>query len=160
MQGISPEVLAQLVDRHFEPLMLYARQWSRTPEDVVQEAFLRLLRQAELPKNVGAWLYRVVRNEAASAARSALRRGRREARVAHRGEPWFETSTDMSLDARDVMAAVEKLPLEQREVVIARLWGGLTLEEIADLTETSTSTVHWRYQAGLAALRNRLCPRV
>jgi DNA-directed RNA polymerase specialized sigma24 family protein len=48
------------------------------------------------------------------------------------------------------------LPLEQREVVVARIWGGLTFEELAHLVGCSLPTAHRRYQAGLVALRERL----
>jgi RNA polymerase sigma-70 factor (ECF subfamily) len=51
------------------------------------------------------------------------------------------------------------LPLEQREVVVARIWGGLTFEEVARLAGCSLPTAQRRYQAGLAVLRERLdCP--
>jgi RNA polymerase sigma-70 factor (ECF subfamily) len=53
------------------------------------------------------------------------------------------------------------LPLEQREVIVAHLWGGLTFEEIAGLCHCSTTTAHRRYVAGLTELRTRLnvsCP--
>ena len=43
-----------------------------------------------------------------------------------------------------------------REVIVARLWGQRTLAEIAELTETSVSTVHRRYYAALASVRARL----
>ena len=47
---------------------------------------------------------------------------------------------------------------------MARLWGGLTLEEVARLQGCSTTTAHRRYRAGLARLQERLacpteCPR-
>jgi RNA polymerase sigma-70 factor (ECF subfamily) len=41
-------------------------------------------------------------------------------------------------------------------VVVARTWGGLGFEQIAELVGCSTSTAHRRYVAGLAALRERL----
>ena len=160
--SISPQHVTELVQRHFEPLVLYARQWSQTPEDVVQEAFVRLLGQSELPGNSAGWLYRVVRNGAISAARSARRRSHRETSVAHRGEPWFESSPGGPIDAARATAGLEELPLEKREVIIARLWGGLSFEEIAELVGSPISTVHWRYQTGLASLRERLgevCPK-
>jgi DNA-directed RNA polymerase specialized sigma24 family protein len=53
------------------------------------------------------------------------------------------------------------LPIEQREVIVARLWGGLTFEQIAELASVSSSSVHRWYVAGLASLRERLdasCP--
>ncbi|MFG0263502.1 MAG: sigma factor-like helix-turn-helix DNA-binding protein [Novipirellula sp. JB048] len=37
---------------------------------------------------------------------------------------------------------MQALPLEQRETVVARIWGQLSFEEIATLTNSSRSTVH------------------
>jgi len=48
------------------------------------------------------------------------------------------------------------LPLEEREVIIARIWGGLTFAEIAELVNCSLPTAHRRFQAGLMQLRERL----
>jgi RNA polymerase sigma-70 factor (ECF subfamily) len=148
--------MAQLLDRYGGPLALYARQWCMSPEDVVQEAFLRLVQESPSPENVVGWLYRVVRNGAIAASRSAGRRSRREAAVAHRGEPWFDAPSGDGLDAAAATEALGQLPLELREVIVARLWGGLPLEQIAELTGASTSTVHRRYHAGLIALREKL----
>jgi RNA polymerase sigma factor (sigma-70 family) len=162
MNAVGPELLTRLLDEHGAALVLYAQQWCDSPEDVVQEALLQLVRQAEAPENVVGWVYRVVRNGAISAARSARRRGRREAAAAHRGEPWFNPSEAQRLDAAAATAALKQLPIEERETIVARLWGGLTLEQIAELTGTSKSTVHRWYQSGLSALRERLgvaCPK-
>jgi RNA polymerase sigma-70 factor (ECF subfamily) len=104
----------------------------------------------------------VVRNGAIGASRSARRCGRREAAAARRGEAWFDPSAGQRLDAAAATAALKQLPVEQRETIVARLWGGLTLEQIAELTGSSTSTVHRRYQSGLSALQERLgvaCPQ-
>ena len=157
----TPELLAKLLDEHGPPLVLYARQWCNAPEDVVQEAFLQLIRQKKPPDRVVPWLYRVVRNRAISVSRSQSRRQRYESAAAYRAEPWFLPVEDDCLDAAAASRALEELPLELRETIVARLWGGLSFDEIAELTETSISTAHRRYQAGLAALRARLenpCP--
>lgn len=162
MSVIGPQLLTQLLDEHSGALVLYAQQWCQTPEDVVQEALLRLMQQTSTPENVVGWLYRVVRNGAISASRSAARRSRREAAAAHCGEPWFTASEGGRLDAAAATAALKQLPIEQRETIVARLWGGLSYEQIAELTGSSTSSVHRWYQAGLAALRERLgvaCPK-
>jgi len=161
MNPIGPQLLTQLLDELGGALLLYARQWCDSPEDIVQEAFLRLMRQKESPENVVGWLYRVVRNAAISASRSARRRSRRIAEVAQLGEPWFQVSHDERLDAAAATAALQQLPIEQRETVVARLWGGLSFKQIAELTGSSTSTAHRWYEAGLRALRERLgvvCP--
>ena len=150
------------MDTHGGPLVIYARQWCDTPEDVVQDAFLHLMRQQTTPSNPVGWLYRVVRNEAISASRSRVRRRRRETAVASTAETWFAQADDSRLDAVSATRALEHLSLEQRETIVALLWGGLSYEEIAKLTGSSTSTVHRRYQAGLSALRKKLgvaCPQ-
>jgi RNA polymerase sigma-70 factor (ECF subfamily) len=140
--------------------MLYARQWSDAPEDVVQDAFVKLVAQTRPPDDPVAWLYRVVRNGAIDGAKLARRRQSRESAVA-RPVRWFVESAVEGLDAEAAVAALQQLPAEQREVIIARLWGGLSFEQIADVAGTSASTAFRRYEAGIDALRRALgvvCP--
>ncbi len=161
MNQLGPEQISQLLDEHGAALVLYASQWCDAPEDVVQESLLQLVRQTNEPENVIGWLYRVVRNGAISASRSARRRVSRETAVAFDGEPWFHISEGDRLDAAAATAAIKELPIEQRETVVARLWGGLSFKQIAELTGSSTSTAHRWYEAGLSTLRERLgaaCP--
>jgi RNA polymerase sigma-70 factor (ECF subfamily) len=157
---MSPESLGQLVDAQAAALVLYARPWCAAPEDVVQEAFVKLAAQRPPPDNPVAWLYRVVRNGAISAGRAERRRLRHETAAA-RSCDWFQPATDSDLDAEVVTAALQRLPPEQRETVIAHLWGGLTFEQIGELAGVSSSTAHRRYLTALAVLRERLrvpCP--
>ena len=156
MDAAGPELLTRLLDEHGAALVLYAQQWCNAPEDVVQEAFVRLMCQRPVPENEVGWLYRVVRNEAISTSRAAARRERHESAAAHRGEPWFAVVSGERLDATAAAGALRALPVEQRETIVARLWGGLSFEQIAELTNTSQSTAHRRYVAGLAALQERL----
>ena len=157
---MSPTQFARLVDRHGPALILYARQWCSTPEDVVQDAFVKLVAVREPPREAVAWLYRVVRNAALDAGKSARRRQQRESAVA-RPEHWFVEPEIDGLDADVAVAAVQRLPADQREVIVAHLWGGLSFEQIAEVAGCSASTAHRHYSAGLAALRQELgeiCP--
>lgn len=159
---MSPELLGRLLDEHAAALVLYARQWTSAPEDVVQEAFLKLAALRKEPENVVPWLYRVVRNEAISAFRAARRRRLHEQTAASQTSAWFVMIENAALDVEAATTALETLPLEQREIIVAHLWGGLTFEQIAKLVGTSSSTAHRSYAAGLSALRERLgvpCPR-
>ncbi len=152
---------ARLIDAKAAPLVLYARQWCDSPEDVVQEAFLKLVRQKRSPEDVVAWLYRVVRNGALDAAKIARRRQRRES-VAARSTRWFVEPAVDDLDAGTAMAALERLVPEQREVLVAHLWGALSFEQIAAVVGCSTSTAFRRYTAGVEELRKQLgvtCPK-
>ena len=153
---IGSELLSQLFDDHGPTLVLYARQWSSSPEDVVQEAMIKLIRQNPPPSDPVAWLYRVVRNGATSSARQQTRRHRREAAKAASKEPWFHDTPDQRLAAEEATEALNRLEVEERETVVARLWGGLSFEQVARLTGVSTSTAHRRYEAGLTTLRRMM----
>src|SRR5262245_43108490 len=158
---MGPEQLGRLMDAHAAALVLYARQWCASPEDVVQVAFVKLAAQKSTPDPVLPWLYRVVRNSALTVRRGEERRRRHEAEAAARHPTWFVPAEGTALDAAAATAALQGLPLEQREVLVARLWGGLTFEQIAGLIGLSSSGAHRLYHAGLAALRERLripCP--
>ena len=154
---MGPEQLGELVDRHAAALVLYARQWCDCPEDVVQTAFLKLVRARTRPDNLLPWLYRVVRNGAIDASRAARRRHKYEAAAADTAPKWFSPSYDPSgLDARSAALALADLPAETREIIVMHLWGGLTFEQIAQALTSSAATCYRRYAAGLDALRTRL----
>ncbi len=159
---MDPDHLGYLIDRYLPALVLYARQWCRAPEDVVQEAFIKLARQAVAPHHPVAWMYRAVRNRAISELRAERRRQNHEGKVAADAPLWFTPSEDPArLDALAATQALGSLPLEQREIIVAHLWGGLTFEQIADLTGGSAATCWRRYTAGLSALREQMsepCP--
>jgi RNA polymerase sigma factor (sigma-70 family) len=157
---MTPRALADLIAERASALVLFARQWCDTPEDVVQEAFCKLM-GIPPPNDPVAWLFRAVRNAAVDAGRSARSRVNRE-RSAARPVRWFAESQIDDLDAESAVTALESLPDGCREVIVARLWGGLTLEQIAEASGCSVSTAHRRYEAGIAALRERLgatCPK-
>jgi RNA polymerase sigma factor (sigma-70 family) len=153
---MGPEILGELVDRHSRALVLYARQWCAAPEDVVQEAFLKMVTYRPAPNKVVPWLFRVVRNAAISASRAEKRRRRHEAAAAEYFLPWFDAGEDTVLDGRTVAQALQALPAEPREAITLHLWGGLTFEEVAEVTGCSSSTAHRWYLAGLDLLRERL----
>ncbi|MHB8903430.1 MAG: RNA polymerase sigma factor [Thermoguttaceae bacterium] len=150
---IEPELVTELFDAHAGALVLYARQWTDWPEDVVQEALIQLVRQKAGPSDPVAWLFRVVRNGAISQARQQTRRRNREAVTARARQNWFYASSDGGLAAEEATEALKQLPAEERETVVARLWGGLSFEQVGQLTGVSTSTAHRRYEAGLGRLR-------
>jgi RNA polymerase sigma factor (sigma-70 family) len=154
---MESELLGRLLDRHADALALYARQWCEVPEDVVQDAFVKLAAQRRPPDDPAAWLFRVVRNGAINAAVAARRRRRHEAAAAAEMPGWFAPEPGGgAIDPESAEAELRALPIEQREVIVARLWGGLTFEQIAELAGCSSSTAHRLYQSGLTTLRGRL----
>jgi RNA polymerase sigma-70 factor, ECF subfamily len=124
-------------------------------EDMVQQIFLKLVRGEAAPtESPLAYLYRAVRNSSLN-----LRRGRRRETELPEEGPWLTHAKADPTEVLAVQSALRELPSEQREAVVLRIWGGLTLQEIADATETSLNTVASRYRYGLEKLRERLTER-
>ena len=156
--------LALYFDAHAAQLTLYARQWLSTgaAEDVVQEVFLKLLALPQPPTSPKAWLFKAVRNAALSELRSERRRRKREQSVGEMRHEWFDAASSELIDAAAAQEALETLPEAQREVVVLRIWGGLTLAETAETVGLPLSTVYDHYRSALSALRRvmekRSCP--
>jgi RNA polymerase sigma factor (sigma-70 family) len=159
MPGADAQLLADLLNRHGAALKLFARQWCTTPDDVVQQAFIELMSCAMLPDSPVAWLFAVVKRRAISKARADRTRGQRESAAA---ESWFERLRDQQEAAIAAAEALAELPVADREVVVAHLYGRLTFEEIGNLTGASSSSAQRRYEAALNRLRERIgvpCPK-
>lgn len=151
---VDAELLGRLLDELGPALALYAAQWTEAADDCVQEALMELARQSAVPDNLPAWLYRVVKHKSLNAARAARRRRAREARaVADR----FVLSQRLGAfdpgDAIAVVDALEQLEPSEREVVVMRIWAGLTYDEIAVALTVSTSSAHRQYERALTKLR-------
>lgn len=155
MSAVDSQLLSRILDEHGPALELFARQRCRSAADVVQEALVQLARQTSVPENLVSWLYRVVRNGAISAARAEERRRRHE-HTASELRSWFCRTAPGEIDGTAATEQLAQLPIEEREAIVAHLWGGLSFEEIAQLQESSSSTAHRRYQTGLETLRRNL----
>ncbi len=55
-----------------------------------------------------------------------------------------------------VQMALERLPAEQREVLVMKIWGELTFEQIAVALEIPMSTAASRYRYAIARLHETL----
>lgn len=144
-------------------LLLCARQWTRSAadaEDVVQEAFVRFWRhQRGLPGEPMALLVTSVRRAAIDLARRDDRRAAREERVGREDIPAFvvfESSFDGDERREAIAGALQRLPAAQREVLVLKIWGELTFDQIAAELALSPNTAASRYRYALAALRQEL----
>lgn len=122
----------------------------------MQEAMIELAQQDCEPANVQAWLFRCVRFRAINITRGEERRRRHQRAAASQGSEWFVDELGSKLQTDDLKHALNDLSLVQREIVIARIWGELTFEQIANLVEASTSAVHRHYYAALACMQASL----
>lgn len=170
----EPAAFSALVHRHQDALLRQARGLlgaGSVYEDVVQEVFLKLAREGlSLPSEASGdpeaerrqllgWLHTVTRNACMDAIRSETRRKRRE-----RDFATFDQAEGglRRVDAEDTRSVVErelqKLPVDQRDVLVLRLLADRSYREIAEITGKQIGTVGWLISEGLKRLSGQLAP--
>lgn len=143
-------------------MLLLAKQYVinfSDAEEIVQEAFIRFWRNKYFEKeNAIAYLYRCVRSAAIDWVRSSTRRKAREKKVGEEQgyETMFECEIENSERAKHIARAMSELPENQREVVVMKIWGGLTFEKISEVLETPKNTVASRYRYALQAMKSQI----
>lgn len=136
-------------------LVLYGRALGLThgeAEDVLQETFLALLRRPQPPRDPAGYALRAYRNRARNHWRSLWRRLAREPEA----DRWFEPPTADEAATERARSALIRLPVEQREVIVLKVWHEMTFEAIGRLIGRSPNTVAGRYRYGLQKLRAAL----
>jgi RNA polymerase sigma-70 factor (ECF subfamily) len=152
--------LEELYDRYGEKLYHYLvlkLGSCQDAEDILQEVFYRFGRYSvrwKLVKNPEAFVFKVVRNE----ANRFLKR-----RIAQ------QKTMDLNPDHKNAIASViqgpdelsesilseslARLPEDQREVIVLKVFEGMTFKEIARICRLSANTTASRYRYGLSKLR-------
>jgi RNA polymerase sigma-70 factor, ECF subfamily len=148
--------LAELYDGHGAGLYRYALVLvgrEKDAEDVVQNVFARLAAQdGHLAgiRDARAYLFRAVRNEAASWLRDRLRRRETCLQTA---DYLVSAGPKVSDDRRRRLGrALDRLPAEQREAVALHAFEGMTFAEVGGLLGESPNTVASRYRLAVARL--------
>lgn len=127
---------------------------STDAEDVVQEVFLKLVRRRGGPiEEVKAYLLTAARHEACSSLRRRQRDARAdEAELSLAGSSSVASGTDPTV----VQEALAALSVEQREVIVLKVYEQRTFEEIGRMLKASINTVASRYRYALKKLRQAL----
>ena len=124
-------------------------------EDITQNLFAKLMRiigkyeQREVP--FSAWIMRVARNAALDHLRARRQIPFEEVRTSDEGYEHVSFERFQSL-----RTALDRLPDDQREVVILRHIAGLTPVEIAEVLGKTESSVHGLHHRGRGVLRDTL----
>jgi RNA polymerase sigma-70 factor (ECF subfamily) len=142
----------QLYEAKAGELILYGRALGLghgEAEDVLQETFVALLKLETEPENALHYCIRGYRNRALNFRRGLLRRITRELEA----KRWFERDAGESPQERAAMRCLQKLPPDQREVIVLKIWHEHTFEEMGELLELSPNTVAGRYRYGMEKLR-------
>jgi RNA polymerase sigma-70 factor (ECF subfamily) len=136
---------------HYLAVRLASRE---DASDVLQAAFLRAVksrRRFRGVENPVAYLFQIARNEAVRWAKR--RRGNDRPLAAVEIFAVSEDAHGQQDDAEIVAAALERLTVEDRELIELKVFANLTLREIADVTGLPQGTVATRYRRVLESLR-------
>lgn len=144
-----------LYRRYGPALLLFAIAMTgerSSAQDAVQQVFTRLLeRGLRDVVDAKAYLYRCVRNAVLNDKKA------KERNVAlDEDAPWFDVLNRDSVEELSLRRGLRTLPSEQRQVVVLRIWCGLSYTEIARLLEISANTVASRYRYALGKLREAM----
>jgi len=155
----------KLFDQWAPALLLFARQqtgYLDEAEDVVQEAFVkvwqRYSKEASIPSSL---LFKTVRTTAIDLARSRTRRSHREEHSQtgeETSESWFVQSIEARERNHQLEASIKQLSPDQQSVVILKIWGEHSFEDIGRILEISPNTAASRYRYALENLRKTLKP--
>jgi RNA polymerase sigma-70 factor (ECF subfamily) len=164
LKGGDKEALRWIYEKYKDSLLTIAVSLLHDigdAEDVLHDVFVsfaRAARQLQLRSSLHSYLATSVANR----VRDKFRRSRSRALEVSQVKPGNSNSVDpeqsaiLSEESQLLTAALTKVPLEQREVIILRLKGGMRFKEIADLQGVSLGTVQARYKYGLDKLRTIL----
>jgi RNA polymerase sigma-70 factor (ECF subfamily) len=165
---------ARLYDRHGRAIYRFLLRSARNPQtadDLLQETWMAVVRNAAgyAPRGrFTTWLYGIARSKLIDHWRRADPTVSLDGPVANDPDTSLvdhvaadaafqpEVQALSRAQARAFVDAVEALPIPQREAFLLHAEGGLTLDEIAQLTGVGAETVKSRLRYAMAKLRTAM----
>jgi len=155
-----PLDISQLFDRFGEAMYRYLTVKlgsSHDAEDVLQEVFCRLAKYSfrlRFVHDLRAFAFRIARNEACRFLQRKIHGEQVIQPTAHFAESVRRSYAGPDgLSERAVAEALARIPDEQREVIVLKVFEGLCFREIAAVSGQSINTVASRYRYGIAKMR-------
>jgi RNA polymerase sigma-70 factor (ECF subfamily) len=167
------EIIEQVLSGSVESYSQLVRRWrkaacavavqilhdSHLAEDVAQDALVKAYEKLSTLKNAkhfGAWLMQISRNMALDALRHRKKQAQHRSinEVADVPDP----NSDRSLNHEHVnlLNAVMKLPVHEKQIVILKYFDGHTAKEVSQITGRPTGTITRQLSRAYARLRKRL----
>jgi RNA polymerase sigma-70 factor, ECF subfamily len=150
-----------LIEKEIPRLRRYARALVRNrdnADDLVQDTLLRALAKIHLWQpgtDLRAWLFTLMHNQYVNSVRRAVREGNQTSLDAA-AELGHSASQQVSLQLRDLENALNRLPDEQRSVVLLIGLEGMRYEEVAEILGVPVGTIRSRLSRAREALRQMM----
>ncbi len=168
LQAGRPEAFERLVREHGDRIFRFVKRLvgERWAEDVTQEVLVRVHRSIGTYRPSGrfeSWLFTIANNLSIDHLRRERPRGPApagdEAPTMERfpsGQPEPSEAMEEGERRRAILKAVERLPVEQRQVFLLREEGGLSFKEIAGIVGCPLNTALGRMHYAMERLRRSL----
>jgi RNA polymerase sigma-70 factor (ECF subfamily) len=169
------DAFAELVRRYQKSLYNFSVRYLSSREsarEVTQDAFLRIVKRSADFKHesrFSTWIFAITRNLCIDELRKRKHRNHpslddsrdassalAESAAASRASLDGEQSATTNELREGIVAAIDRLPEEQREVFLLRQLGGVPFSEIALITGTAENTVKSRMRYALERLQREL----
>ena len=162
-----PQIWRHWLEARGRSFLLLARDQTRCEadaHDVLQDSLVESWQRndtANPPPD--ALVFATIRRRAIDLSRRLDRRARRESDAAElawfclAGEGPFPSEGVPALDD-ELSRAVKALPAIYREVIVLKVWSGLTFQQIAETLAIPLNTAASRYRYALEHLRDALSP--
>ncbi|MGA2534281.1 MAG: sigma-70 family RNA polymerase sigma factor [Candidatus Aminicenantales bacterium] len=155
--------LDELYDRYGEKMYHYLALRlgsSEDAEDVLQDAFCRLAKYSvrwTLVRNPEAFVFKVLRNEANRHLARRIRQREDGQKYSEREiRPVFAIDNAADNSATVISQALSRLPDDQKEIIILKVFQDFTFKEVASVCGLSINTAASRYRYGIEKLRASL----
>jgi RNA polymerase sigma-70 factor (ECF subfamily) len=133
---------------------------SEDAEDVLQEAFCRLARYSvrwAIIRSPKAFVFKILRNEAnRHLARRIRQREDGQKHPEQQNLPVFAIDDTAENSAAVISQALSRLPDDQKEIIILKIFQDFTFNEVASICGLSINTAASRYRYGIEKLRSSL----
>lgn len=123
-------------------------------EDAVLDALLAVAELQQTPENLSGYVYRTVRNKAMH-SNKMVDRFNSECDYTNFIDQKSQT-VEQQIFLTQIMRELEKLEINQQQVLVMKLFGDLTFDEIAEVTANNPNTVASWYRRGLAKLKETI----
>ena len=164
--------ISQLIDRHTHRVRDYIRMMVKdndVADDILQETFIKAVRVIDEGRYADtgkflSWILRIAHNQVIDHFRS-----QKNAKTVSESDAGYNmlgtlrfaerTVEDAMISSQieeDVRRLIDRLPAEQRAVVMMRYYSGLSFQEIADQTDVSINTALGRMRYALINLRKMI----